>query len=108
MIYAVTTALYLLLAILFEVAGTTSMKLSNGFTHLTPSIFIFVFYALSFTFLTLTLKRLDVSLAYAIWSGLGTLLIALIGVSYFNEPMSILKGISLSLIIVGVIGLRLG
>ena len=108
MVYIITTWVYLLLAILFEVAGTTSMKLSNGFTNLTPSIFIFVFYGIAFVFLTLTLKRLDVSFAYAVWSGLGTLLIALIGVFYFNEPMNIIKGLSLALIIVGVIGLKLG
>ncbi len=99
---------YLLLAILLEVAGTTSMKLSQGFTKLTPSIFIFVFYILSFTFLTLSLKRLEVSLAYAIWSGLGTLLIAIIGVFFFNETMTVIKAVSLSLIILGVIGLKAG
>ena len=78
---------YLILAILFEVAGTTSMKLSDGFNKIGPSIFIFVFYILSFTFLTLTLKRLEVSIAYAVWSGLGTLLIAIVGVFFFQEPL---------------------
>ena len=61
---------YLLLAILLEVAGTTSMKLSHGFTRLVPSILIFVFYALSFTALTFALRRLDMSVTYAVWSGL--------------------------------------
>jgi small multidrug resistance pump len=100
-------SIYLLLAILLEVAGTTSMKLSDGFTRLTPSICIFVFYVFSFIFLTLSLKRLEVSLAYAIWSGLGTLLVAIIGVFFFNEPMTMIKASSLMLIILGVIGLRL-
>lgn len=100
-------SVYLLLAILLEVAGTTSMKLSDGFTRLTPSICIFVFYVFSFIFLTLSLKRLEVSLAYAIWSGLGTLLVAIIGVFFFNEPMTMIKASSLMLIILGVIGLRL-
>lgn len=99
--------LYLLLAILFEVAGTTSMKLSVGFTKTGPSILIFIFYSISFVFLTLTLRRLDLSLAYAVWSGLGTCLIALIGVFYFHEPMTMLKIISLMLVIAGVIGLEL-
>lgn len=103
-----TAGFYLLLAILLEVAGTTSMKLSNGFTQWVPSTFIFVFYILSFTFLTLSLKRLEVSLAYAIWSGLGTLLIALIGVFFFHEGMTVMKVMSLCLIIIGVVGLRLG
>jgi len=103
-----TAFFYLMLAIVFEVAGTTSMKLSNGFTQFTPSIFIFVFYFLAFIFLTLSLKRLEVSTAYAIWSGVGTLLIAFIGVLFFKEPLTIIKILSLALIIIGVIGLRLG
>ena len=84
------------------------MKLSSGFTHVGPSILIFVFYFLSFCFLTLSLKRLEVSFAYAVWSGLGTLLIAIIGVTFFHEPITSIKVISLGLIISGVIGLRLG
>lgn len=100
--------LYLVLAILLEVAGTTSMKLAYGFTKPVPSILLFVFYILSFIFLTLSLKRLEISVAYAIWAGLGTSLIAIIGVFYFHEPMTIVKLASLSLIIVGVMGLRLG
>jgi small multidrug resistance pump len=103
-----TPAFYLMFAILLEVAGTTSMKLSNGFTQLGPSILIFIFYFFSFGFLTLSLKRLEVSTAYAIWSGLGTLLIALIGMYFFKEPMTMIKAVSLMLIILGVVGLRLG
>ena len=103
-----TAALYLMFAILLEVAGTTSMRLSNGFTVFGPSVLIFVFYFFSFGFLTLSLKRLELSTAYAVWSGLGTLLIALIGMVFFNEPMTMIKAFSLALIIVGVVGLRLG
>jgi small multidrug resistance pump len=99
--------LYLVGAITLEVAGTTSMKLSEGFSKLTPSILIFVFYAISFCLLTLALKTIDVSLAYAIWSGLGTALIAIIGFSYFHETMTLLKVASILLIIIGVIGLNL-
>jgi small multidrug resistance pump len=101
-------SLYLILAILLEVAGTTSMKLSNGFERIGPSFCIFIFYGLSFVFLTLSLKKLEISLAYAIWSGLGTLLIAIIGVIYFQEPITLLKALSLLLIIMGVVGLKLG
>lgn len=103
-----TAALYLMFAIFLEVAGTTSMKLSHGFTEFVPSVFIFIFYFFSFSFLTLSLKRLELSTAYAVWSGLGTLLIALLGMLFFNEPMTLVKSLSLGLIIVGVIGLRLG
>ena len=101
------TWLYLILAILLEVSGTTCMKLSEGFTRLAPSILLFVFYTLSFGALTLALKKLDVSVAYAVWSGMGTALIATIGVLWFKEPVTALKLISLGLIIIGVVGLNL-
>ena len=99
--------LYLTLAILSEVAGTTCMKLSAGFTRATPSVLIWVFYGVCFYFLTLTLKRVDVSVAYAIWSGVGTALMATIGVLYFREPISMLKVVGLVAIIGGVIALNL-
>lgn len=99
--------LYLAGAILFEVAGTTSMKLSHGFTRLIPSILIFVFYAISFVSLTFAVKKIDMSVSYAIWSGVGTALIAIIGVYMFKESMSVLKISSIVLIILGVIGLNL-
>jgi small multidrug resistance pump len=101
------TWLYLVLAILLEVSGTTCMKLSEGFTRLVPSILLIVFYTLSFGMLTLALKKLDVSVAYAVWSGVGTALIATIGVLWFKEPATALKLISLALIIAGVVGLNL-
>ena len=99
--------LYLLLAIVLEVTGTTCMKLSAGFTKTLPSVLMFVFYILSFSALTLALKKVDVSVAYAIWSGMGTALIATIGILWFNEPLTMIKLISLALIIIGVIGLNL-
>ena len=101
------TWLYLTLAILLEVSGTTCMKLSEGFTKLGPSILLVVFYTLSFGMLTLALKRLEVSIAYAVWSGVGTALIGAIGVLWFKEPVTALKLISLGLIITGVVGLNL-
>ena len=101
------TWLYLILAILLEVSGTTCMKLSQGFTKVVPSILLFVFYTLSFSMLTLALKRIDVSIAYAVWSGVGTALIATIGVLWFKEPATAVKLVSLGLIILGVIGLNL-
>jgi len=101
------TWLYLILAILLEVTGTTCMKLSEGFTKTVPSILLFVFYTLSFGMLTLALKRIDVSLAYAVWSGVGTALIATIGILWFKEPASALKLVSIGLIIVGVVCLNM-
>jgi small multidrug resistance pump len=100
--------LYLVLAIMLEVSGTTSMKLSQGFTKILPSVLMFLCYGLSLSALTLALKKIDVSVAYAVWSGLGTALIASVGVLWFREPLNALKIISLLLIIMGVIGLNLG
>ncbi len=100
--------LFLALAIVLEVCGTTSMKLSEGFAKLLPSIMIFVFYGLSFAALTMTLKSINVSVAYAIWSGVGTALIAAIGIMWFKEPSGALKLASIGLIILGVVGLNLG
>lgn len=99
--------LFLIGAILFEVMGTTCMKISEGFTKTLPSILIFVFYGISFILFTLALKRLEVSLAYAIWSGIGTLSITLIGLIYFDESLTALKVGSIALIIIGVVGLNL-
>lgn len=94
-------------AILLEVAGTTSMKLSQGFSRPLPSVLLFVFYGLSFALMTVAVKRIDMSVSYAIWSGIGTALIALIGYGWFREPMSALRIGSMLLIVVGVIGLNL-
>ncbi|MCP4132215.1 MAG: multidrug efflux SMR transporter [bacterium] len=99
--------IYLVLAILFEVAGTTCMKFSDGFTRLIPSVLLFVFYIISFTFLTFALKKIDIGIAYAIWSGLGTFIITLIGIFWFSEPATAIKMISISLIVLGVVGLNL-
>jgi len=96
---------YLTLAILTEVAGITSMKLSNGFTELKPSILIFVFYVTSLMFLTQSLKRIEIGFAYAVWSGVGTLLVFVIAVFFLAEPITVLKVFSLLLILIGVLGL---
>lgn len=100
--------LFLAAAIALEVAGTTSMKLSQGFSRLLPSVLLFVLYAASFAALTLALKKIEVSVAYAVWAGVGTALIATIGMVYFRESVTPLKLVSLSLIVLGVVGLNLG
>ncbi len=99
--------LYLVIAIIFEVFGTTMMKLSNGFSNLTPSILMFVAYILCFVVLSFALKTIDVGVAYAIWGAVGMALIALIGIFYFGESFSLAKGISLFIIIFGVVSLKL-
>jgi len=99
--------IYLALAIILEVAGTTAMKLSDGFTKTVPSIAMSIFYILSITALTVALKKIDMSIAYAIWAGIGTALITAIGIIYFKEPLTALKALSVFLIIAGVVGLHL-
>jgi small multidrug resistance pump len=93
-------------AILLEVAGTTCMKLSRGFEHLWPSVMMFTFYAGAFALNTQAVKTIDLSVAYAIWSGVGTALTAAIGILYFREPATAVKMASLGLIVIGVFGLH--
>jgi small multidrug resistance pump len=108
MTMTVTTAwIFLACAICFEVAGTTCMKLSQGFKNLTPSIAMFGFYAIAFGFNTMAVRKLDLSVTYAVWSGVGTAMTAVIGFMYFKEPMSTLRVTGIFLIIAGVCALNL-
>jgi small multidrug resistance pump len=94
------------LAILMEVAGTTSMRLAEGFSRLTPSVLIFVFYGISFGLNTMIIRPLGLSVVYGVWSGVGTVLTALIGIYYFKEPATAVKMVSIGLIVIGVMGLH--
>ena len=96
----------LIAAIATEVGGTTCLKLSEGFSRLVPSLGVIVLYTLSFVFLAAVLKSIDVSVAYAIWSGLGTALVAVIGILILGEPISGIRLLSLGFIVVGVVGLQ--
>jgi len=100
--------LMLTLAIVLEVAGTTCMKLAEGFTRLVPSILLFAFYGASFVALTLALRKIDLGVAYAVWSGLGTAIVAIIGFTFFKEAVTVVKVVSIGLIMAGVVGLNLG
>jgi small multidrug resistance pump len=99
--------LILVLAICFEVSGTLSLKLSEGLTKLVPSVFMFIFYTASVTTLSFVVRRLDVGVAYAVWSGVGSALITTIGIVYFKEPATPAKLLCIALIIAGAIGLNL-
>ncbi len=99
--------LILALGILFEVLGTVCMKYAEGFTKLIPSVFVFVFYGLALAALVFVLEKMEVSIAYAIWAGAGTALIAMLGIIWFNEPVSVAKVVSIGLIILGILGLEL-
>jgi small multidrug resistance pump len=98
---------FLVVAIVLEVCGTTCMKLSEQFTRWIPSLLMFVFYLASLAMISLSLKKIEVGTAYAVWSGLGTAIIAVVGVFAFNEQASLAKTLSIGLIIAGVVGLNL-
>jgi small multidrug resistance pump len=97
---------YLVAAIALEVVGTVNLKFSNGFTDWRFAAICLAFYGVSFWVLSIALKSMPVSTAYAIWSGLGTATIAVIGILFFKEPMTALKGLFLLMIIGGVVGLN--
>jgi len=99
--------LWLALAIGLEVSGTICMKLSNGFERWLPTAGMALFYIGSFCALTLALKRIELGMAYAIWAGVGTALIALLGVLLFNETATVMKGCAILMIIGGVALLHL-
>ena len=94
-------------AIFTEIIGTVSMKLSDGLTRLVPTVMIFVCYGLSFAAFSVAIKKIDLAVAYAIWAGLGTAGISIVGLVWFKETASVLKLVCLGLIIVGVVGLNL-
>lgn len=98
---------FLMLAIIFETIATTSMKqvaIGKGYVF---TILVILGYAISFVFLTLSMKKIDLSVSYAVWSGLGTTLIAIIGWWFFKETMDAYKISAIVLIIVGVVLLKL-
>ncbi|MBF0368392.1 MAG: multidrug efflux SMR transporter [Magnetococcales bacterium] len=99
--------LYLALAILSEVAGTIALKFSNGFQKLLPSSITVVGYALAFYLLSLSLKTLGVGFTYAVWAGIGIVLISIAGVFVFGEKVDLGGIIGLGLIVAGVVILNL-
>ncbi len=99
--------LYLGIAIATEVARTVALKFTEGFTRIVPSTVVVLGYGVSFVFLALTLKTLDIGVPYAVWAGIGTAAIALIGMIALGEPVSVLRLGCIALIIAGVIGLNL-
>ncbi|MEW5964387.1 MAG: multidrug efflux SMR transporter [Pseudomonadota bacterium] len=99
--------LLLALTIVLELAGTTMMKLSEGFTRLWPSVGVIVCYTGAIVGVTLALRELELSVAYAVWAGAGTALAALVGILVFKESATALKALSLLLVVTGIVGLHL-
>lgn len=101
-IYAV-----LVVAIVFEVLGTSAMQAAQHFTRLAPTVTMVVCYAIAFYFLSWTLRYVPVGIAYAIWSGLGIVLISFVGYVAFGQKLDLAALVGLSLIIAGVVVLNL-
>lgn len=95
--------LFLFIAILGEIIGTSALKTSESFTRFIPSIITVAGYAMAFFFLSLTLKEIPVGIAYAIWSAVGIVLISIIGVFIFKQSLDIPAIIGIAFIIAGVV-----
>jgi small multidrug resistance pump len=98
--------IYLALAIAVEVGATLALRFSDGFTKLWPAVGSTLGYALSIYLLALVVKQLEVSLVYAVWAGIGTAAIAVIGMAALDETVTALKIASIGMVIVGVVGLN--
>jgi small multidrug resistance pump len=101
------SVVYLAAAIVLEICGTTSLKLSDGFTRIGPSGAVILCYVASFALLSLALRGIELSIAYPIWSGVGTAVVAAIGIAWFGESVGAWKLLCLALIVLGVAGLPL-
>ena len=94
---------YLFIAVVFEVIATTALKAANGFTVLIPSIIVVVGYGIAFYFLGLTLKWLPIGITYAIWAGLGIVLVAIAGAVIYRQIPDFYAILGMALIVAGVV-----
>ena len=99
-------ALWLALAIGSEIVATVSLKLSDGFTKPIPSVVVVLGYAMSFYALSISLRTIPLGVVYAIWSGIGTAAIVVIGLFLFRETLDAVKVVGIGLIITGVVMLN--
>ena len=99
--------LYLLIAGLFEVAWAIGLKYTDGFTRLIPSLWTVGSMGVSFLFLSLALKTLPVGTAYAVWTGIGAVGVAILGIVLFSEPANALRLGCIGMIVGGIVGLKL-
>jgi small multidrug resistance pump len=103
------TWLLLAVAIAAEVTATISLRLSEGFSKLVPSVVVVVGYVIAFTALSFALKRgLSLGIAYAIWAAAGIALVAIVGVLFLDERLTAVQVGGLALVIAGVVALELG
>ena len=98
--------LFLAIAIVCEVVATSALKATEGFTRWAPSLLVVAGYALAFYFLSLTLRNMPVGVVYAVWSGVGVVLITLVGWLFFQQELDLPAFIGIALIAAGVIVLN--
>ena len=96
-----------IIAGLFETGFALSLKASDGFTRVVPSVLFVVFAAASFSLLAAALQSLPVGSAYAVWTGIGAVGTAVAGMVFFHESVEVLKLVSIVLVVAGVVGLQL-
>ncbi len=94
---------YLFVAIACEVVATSALKAADGFSRLWPSVIVIVGYGLAFYCLSLTVRTIPVGIAYAIWSGIGIVLIALVGWIVYRQPLDLPAVLGMALILAGVL-----
>ena len=94
---------HLAVAIVLEVLGTAALQASDGLTRIVPTVFVVVFYAGAFFFLAQSLRTIPVGVAYAIWSGLGVVLISMVGWVWFRQALDFAAILGIALIVAGVI-----
>lgn len=99
--------IFLAIAIASEVGATTALRYTNGFTSPVPTVITLLGYGIAFASLSQALRTLDLGVAYAVWAGIGTAVIALIGIVAFGEPGTLVKTFGLALIIAGVVMINL-
>lgn len=102
-----TSWIYLIIAGLFEIGWATGLKYTEGFSNFWPSVYTVLSMVASFILLSLALKTLPVGTAYAIWTGIGVIGTALLGIYLFDEPATIANAICITLILTGIVGLKL-
>jgi len=101
------TYLFLVIAIIAEVTATSALKASEEFTRLVPSIIVIVGYGVAFYFLTLVLRVIPIGITYAIWSGLGIVLVAVAGFFLYKQTPDIPAMIGMGFIVLGVVVIQL-
>lgn len=99
--------IYLAISIIGEIVATSALKESDGFTKIVPSVLAIVVYGLAFYFLSLTLKELTLSITYAIWSGVGIVVLSLVGYLRFGQKLDLPAIVGVSFIVIGVLIINL-